>query len=389
MTEAIHREFVGITDQTLEALRQRIGQRIEHTLEPWCYEATRDNIRHYAHGIGDDNPLWCDPAYGKTTRYGDIIALPSFLFACSRIVSGYVGGLPGVHAMFAGCDFTWMKPIRRNAQISTQAHLKDLIEHDTKFAGRSVQQIYHVDFFNQHGDKVADADSWCFRTERDHARERGRKYESVKARPPRRYTDEELAPLYRLYAGEEVRGAAPRYWQDVTVGEALPRMAKGPMTVTGLRSTRNVGSSSTARARAVDSFSSSCWLLGNTASDIVGLPFNSPNCFPQSIRNGSEIPVGDHPVSYSQMASIGLQHQFTGNMAVDSNVVWTGGRAEERRQNLNSSINPNTLYALRRPVVLTTGCWPTRAQVYPSEPHCAQLALSPNSSIPPAARCRR
>jgi TonB dependent receptor len=76
--------------------------------------------------------------------------------------------------------------------------------------------------------------------------------------------------------------------------------------------------------------------------DIVGLPFNSPNCFPQSIRNGSEIPVGDHPVSYSNMASIGMQHQFTGNMALDSNVVWTGGRAEERRQNLNSSINPAT-----------------------------------------------
>jgi hypothetical protein len=76
--------------------------------------------------------------------------------------------------------------------------------------------------------------------------------------------------------------------------------------------------------------------------DIVGLPFNSPNCFPQSIRNGSEIPVGDHPVSYSNMASIGYQRQFTGNIALDSNVVWTGGRAEERRQNLNSSINPAT-----------------------------------------------
>jgi len=87
MSEAIRREFVGINDQALAALRQRIGQRIERPPEPWCYEATRDNIRHYAHGIGDDNLLWCDPAYGKTTRYGDIIALPSFLFACT-LVSG-------------------------------------------------------------------------------------------------------------------------------------------------------------------------------------------------------------------------------------------------------------------------------------------------------------
>jgi hypothetical protein len=76
--------------------------------------------------------------------------------------------------------------------------------------------------------------------------------------------------------------------------------------------------------------------------DIVGLPFNSPNCFPQSIRNGSEIPVGDHPVSYSQMASIGIQRELAANTGIDSNFVWTGGRSEERRQNLNSSINPAT-----------------------------------------------
>jgi hypothetical protein len=76
--------------------------------------------------------------------------------------------------------------------------------------------------------------------------------------------------------------------------------------------------------------------------DIVGLPFNSPGCFPQSIRNGSEIPVGDHPVSYSHMVSIGVQRELAANTGLDSNFVFTGGRAEERRQNLNSSINPAT-----------------------------------------------
>jgi hypothetical protein len=30
-----------------------------------------------------------------------------------------------------------------------------------------------------------------------------------------------------------VRGAAPRHWEDVAEGEALPVMVKGPMTVTG------------------------------------------------------------------------------------------------------------------------------------------------------------
>ena len=227
------RLFPRITQRGLDELRQRTGVLIEDTLEPWCHEATRDNIRHYAHGIGDDNPLWCDPAYAAKTRYGDLIALPSFLFACSRIISGYVGGLPGVHAMWAGADWRWHKPVRRNDQISTTAHLKDLIEHQTRFAGRAIQQVYHVKFYNQSGDLVADAESWCFRTDRDIAREEGTKYTELKAREPKRYSQEELARTYKLYASEEVRGGTPRYWDDVQIGDKLPTMAKGPMTVTG------------------------------------------------------------------------------------------------------------------------------------------------------------
>ena len=199
------RRFAQITDQALDALRARKDQKIENTAEPWCYEATRDNIRHYAHGIGDDNPLWCEPAYAAKTRFGDIVALPSFLFTTSRIISGYVGGIPGVHAMWAGADWTWHKPVLRNQAISTEAWLKDLIEHETKFAGRAIQQIYHVNFFNPAGDLVAEAV----------------------------YTDADLAWVYDLYAAEEIRGAVPRYWEDVTVGDKLPTMAKGPMTVTG------------------------------------------------------------------------------------------------------------------------------------------------------------
>lgn len=227
------RSFPKITERGLDELRERIGVKIGATAEPWCYEATRDNIRHYAHGIGDDNPLWTDPEYAAKTQHGGIIALPSFLFATSRIVSGYVGGLPGVHAMWSGADWTWHKTVKRNDTISTEAHLKNLIEHQTRFAGRAVQQIYHVDFFNQDGDKVAEADSWCFRTERDHAREQGSKYAEVRARAPRRYSPEEIKEAYKLYAQEEVRGATPRYWEDVKEGEELPVMFKGPMTVTG------------------------------------------------------------------------------------------------------------------------------------------------------------
>jgi len=225
-------KFPKITEEGLASLRERIGVKITNTIEPWNYEATRDAIRHYAHGIGDNNPLWCDPEYAKNTKYGDIIALPSFMFSTSRIISGYCGGLSGVHAMWAGSDWNWRKPVKRNDVIHTEAYLKDLIEHQTRFAGRSFQQIYHVDFYNQDGDLVADADSWVFRTDRDEARERGTKYTEVRGLVEQ-HSDEQLAEWSKLYDNEEIRGATPRYWEDVQEGEELQRMMKGPMTVTG------------------------------------------------------------------------------------------------------------------------------------------------------------
>ena len=163
-----------------------------------------------------------------------MIAPPSFAFALSRILSGYVGGLPGVHAMWAGADLTWHQPIGRNTEITAAAHLKDLVEHQTRFAGRAFQQIYHVELSDQEtGAMLVSGDSWCFRTERDAARERGSKYAEQKAAGKTSYTDEDLHAVYDLYEKEVIRGADPRYYEDVEVGEQLPVMGKGPMTVTG------------------------------------------------------------------------------------------------------------------------------------------------------------
>jgi hypothetical protein len=72
-----------------------------------------------------------------------------------------------------------------------------------------------------------------FRTERDAARESGSKYTDVKNRGRRIYSDAEIAEVYSYYAKEEVRGGAPRFYEDVRIGEDLPAIVKGPMTVTG------------------------------------------------------------------------------------------------------------------------------------------------------------
>jgi len=211
--------FPTITGEALTALRARIGQPVRRP-EPYVETATRDAIRHWAHGIGDRNPLWAAAR----------LAPPTILFAMDRIVSGYVGGLPGIHAMYGGTDFRWRRAVREDDRLVGASVLLDLEEKASAFARRAIKQTYRTTFTDGGGGLVCEADSWCFRTERDTARERA-KYAPAE---PHRYTAEALEHIRRGYRDEAVRGATPRYWEDVAIGEALPEVVKGPLTVTSV-----------------------------------------------------------------------------------------------------------------------------------------------------------
>jgi hypothetical protein len=73
-----------ITEDALERIRQRIGVPVPRR-HPHISLASQDAIRHFAYGMGDDNPLWIDPAYAAATRYGGIIAPPCMLYALDDI----------------------------------------------------------------------------------------------------------------------------------------------------------------------------------------------------------------------------------------------------------------------------------------------------------------
>jgi acyl dehydratase len=211
--------FPTITDEALGALRLRIGRPVRRP-EPYIETATRDAIRHWAHGIGDRNPLW------TTGR----LAPPTILFAMDRIVSGYVGGLPGIHAMYGGTDFRWRRPVREGDHLVGHSVLLGLEEKASAFARRAIKQTYRTTFVDAGGGTVCEADSWCFRTERDTARERA-KYAPTE---PYTYSPAELDRIRRGYRDEVVRGGTPRYWEDVQVGETVPEIVKGPLTVTSV-----------------------------------------------------------------------------------------------------------------------------------------------------------
>src|SRR5258706_4686591 len=132
--------FPLITTEALAELRKRIGVPARRPA-PYIEVATRDAVRHWAAGIGDRNPLWLESG----------LAPPTILFALDRIVSGYVGGLPGSHASYQGTDFRWQRPIRIGDTVVGESVLLDLVEKPSTFARRSIQQIYRTTCRNRAG----------------------------------------------------------------------------------------------------------------------------------------------------------------------------------------------------------------------------------------------
>lgn len=206
-----------VTEEALARLRARLGTEVSIDTPPHLTEITRDGIRHWAYGIGDRNPLWLAAT----------VAPPSILFAFNRLAAGYTGGLPGVHALYAGSDYTFERWPRLGDRLEARAVFAELNERESRFAGRALDQITQVTFSDQHGAAVAAGTSLVVRTESGQSKEKGthRKLE------PHVYAADELEAIWVEVDGEQRRGAEPRLWESVAVGEELPAVVKGPLTL--------------------------------------------------------------------------------------------------------------------------------------------------------------
>ena len=66
-----HEEF---TLEQQNKIRGRCNKPFLVDYRYWNEGASKDNIIHFSHGIGDDNPLYTNAEYGKNTKYGGLIA---------------------------------------------------------------------------------------------------------------------------------------------------------------------------------------------------------------------------------------------------------------------------------------------------------------------------
>jgi len=227
-----------ITDEDIERARRQIGVPKFAYNKPYNETASADGIRHFAFACGDANPLFNDRAYGAKTRWGDQIAPPLFLHSTGNNLTPkpdaekktlFKGLFRGVGKYYTGVDWTWWKPIYPDNRLFFERSTADILVKDkSSFSGgRTVTEVYRDLFVDSTGALVGRREESYLSAERGGTKKAGR-YAGVDRHT---YTEQDIAEIDAVYAAENRRGNDVRYWEDVTTGDEVTPVAKGPLSM--------------------------------------------------------------------------------------------------------------------------------------------------------------
>jgi acyl dehydratase len=145
-----------VTDE----VRKQIGK----TGEARTYEVERGHIRRFAEAIGDPNPLFNDEEHARRTRFGGMIAPPTFYRSMGSPIPNVE--LPSMGAAFRGLDggseWEYFEAIRPGDRITVQSKLADLRESEGRL-GPMVFITIETSYTNQFGKLCATQRSTAIR----------------------------------------------------------------------------------------------------------------------------------------------------------------------------------------------------------------------------------
>lgn len=224
-----------ISDAMVEEARSMIGVWMRRDVHwPALYEpVSQHDIRRWAmYSCGDDNPLWSDADYGKRTIWGGTIAPPSFLYTIDTLI--VAPGLRGVQWIHGGTRWSLVRAVRPGDTIVARARVIKVDEKRGSKVPRFLIQTGEILFTNQRQELVARAENDIMRIPRARSGQGIRQQPEGEACKPTRYSKEQIEEVRAAYLGEKRRGAEPLYWDDVKVGDEIPRIVKGPLTLVDL-----------------------------------------------------------------------------------------------------------------------------------------------------------
>ena len=186
--------------------------------------ANRSAVKRWARSIGDRNPLWLDPEYAGLSCLGRMVAPPRWLYTVDDTC--VAPKLPGHHVVYGGSEWEFYRWVDVGEAVQAQSRLTDVQEKSGRFCGPMVLQTGETVFIGHEGRPLAKVVSKVLRTLRLEAVQAG-KYRNWEKHA---LSQEEALAIEDCYDAEQIRGGQPRYWEDVTEGELMPPIVRGPLT---------------------------------------------------------------------------------------------------------------------------------------------------------------
>lgn len=195
------------------------------------FAVSAETAGRLSRGIGDLNRLYTDPKYAKESIWGALLVPPASL-CWTETVNGATDGFPGCHTIWRGVEYEWERPLFAGEPIGSRTYLVDAEIVKSEFAGGDAAiQKYETEAYTLGGDFIGAYRTSWHRFSRNRAK-KSSKYAGVERHT---WTDEELEAVwdeYRTHNFANRRGTEPLYFEDVTVGEEIPHIIKGPITLT-------------------------------------------------------------------------------------------------------------------------------------------------------------
>jgi len=192
-----------------------------------------NDIRRWAQGMQNPNPLYYDDRFAAEGRFGRIVAPQSFAVATDvghGATPAIQGTIPGSHMIFGGDEWWFFGPrIEPGDNIKGERMLFDYRVTETRFAGPTMFSRGDTTYINQRGEMIAKQRSTSIRYLAGEARRRAQF--SEKDDPE--WSDDALADIeeqkFAYYA--TFRGRDKLLWKDVNDGDRLPTRPIGPHTL--------------------------------------------------------------------------------------------------------------------------------------------------------------
>ena len=194
-----------------------------------------NDIRRWAQGMQNPNPLYFDNDFAAESVFGQIVAPQSFTVNCTvghGARPAVQGVIEGTHMLFGGDEWWFQGPrIFAGDRLRSDRMLYDYVVKETGFAGPTMFSRGDTNYVNQRGEIVAKQRSTSIRYYAAEAARRAGDYGDASEDPV--WSDEELEKIEKqkldYYHSFLDLGHDKRLF--VKVGDTLPLRPIGPHTV--------------------------------------------------------------------------------------------------------------------------------------------------------------